>query len=1386
MALPSSEAIAASLNKGAAPQQKTAAVPSTAHILSAIPGMAPADLSQKPLMNQTFGDKSIADYPTNTKPIFSNTMQLHDNFGVPVSPELQNKIVNAHAVLHMQSTPTAFANTPQRRLDAPTFGTNKYSDDTDQAALLMEGLDRISGAIPYALSGGNPFNGKPLVKGGGDYPRGISEQASNLAEEAFGTSGKILEPGKGFKGKISPTGVKGAGLVIGALGDPLNLIGGGEAANITKLIRGAEDAEHVGTILREAGLAHDIADQYKTILFDSRTDAKAMHEALAAAEQLHNSTRMSSLIEEKAKIAAEKLRAHAAPPPVPESVKTLALERAKQLGQEVPEEVHAETPKPKTAEEAATRYWDEAIAPKIEKGEPVVLAGDDMKAHFGKDYDTARSDLYAKANYKNVQRAIKEVPGDFALLGGGPGSGKTELLTKSLLAKGFKGVLYDTTLSNFAGSKRIIEEARAAGKKIHINGIITDLERALDFTKSRALEEGREVSDEAFKRGHQGFPETLKRLLEEGVVSPDEVQLYDMRFVKGKDEARKMVKMGISAQNPLDLLNKAQYSDEHISQLFKDYATRTEQKGTELRRTQGANEGTGRSGDLHRPPSENRADLGNGSGRVERMDAGAEARLGEGAGSQGVRSAERIAQQEEAANAASKEAMPKTEPLPKEEVPTPSGAIEQVVAGKEGKSWADTIRAFFSRAPQKAKVHLFDYIRTPEYVLQKVGLGHIAEKLHDAQDSARVTLKKEITRIEGWMKQVNNDPNASRLIFQYLDGQEKDVVRDMTFEEHEVAKEIRGYLKDWADRLHLPEDNQISHYITHIFERQVGERFESPFADPELAALMKDKVAGSVYDPFLQKRLGGKEYVEDVWRALDAYVKRGVRKEAMDPVLEQMVQDAKNLDDLTYNYVTKLSHRINMRPTGLEHLMDSFITQTRVGHIFTDRPTAFLSKKIRQIFYRGTLGLNFSAAIRNLTQGVNTYAKLGEKYTVVGYTKLIERMAKNDLSELVDEGILDDNFIQDRIVGVNKKMMQKVDAALFAPFQFAEKINRGAAYFGAKAKMLSKGATEAEAIKYAKQIVRETQFSFGAVDTPVVLNDDFVKTLMQLQTYNIKQMEFLGRMASSKDFAGMVRWTGGSIAMLYSLGYVIGMTKDQLLPTIGFGGAPVTSLLNAGKETLSSDAQTHAQGIADLERSGSTLFPAGAQARKTYLGAQALMQGRSATPTGKTRFAVDRSDAPQALLFGPSALPQAQEYYKSIGATPPNDDLQKRIKAQNTARNQQKQDAEDQYQHLKDLRASQGSEAALAEWKRIAKEDPELSKAIKQVGDAEAQGLTKDDRRVMQLGVTNGARAQYVYDQLQKLDTKEAKQELWKEYAKKKIITSEVSTQVEKLFAGGQ
>lgn len=584
-----------------------------------------------------------------------------------------------------------------------------------------------------------------------------------------------------------------------------------------------------------------------------------------------------------------------------------------------------------------------------------------------------------------------------------------------------------------------------------------------------------------------------------------------------------------------------------------------------------------------------------------------------------------------------------------EEYLSRAGREEDVRALRDAASLKRIVEDY--QTPVEKKINLLDYIRTPEKVLTKIGLGPEAKYLRNRYEGYLKELPVNIDRITEWTKEVPASSNVR--LFQYLDGK----AIDLNPTEKKVAEEIKTYLSDWADRLGLPADKRVANYITHLFDDQL---IRKEF-DENLAKIIRDKIPGEVYDPFLEKRLGALGYKEDTWAALDAYTKRATRKFYMDPALARISDKAQSFEDSQWSYVKRYLDGVNMRPMEIENLIDNGVKQI-FGYRGGQRPFTKYSQKFRQMTYRGLLGLNVGSAVRNLTQGVNTYAELGEKYTAKGYIDLMRHGTK----ELQEVGVLNDDFIQDRTISAVKSTLQKIDKGLFAMFEAVEKINRGSAYYGAKARALAQGKDELTAVEEAKELVRKTQFSLGKIDTPVALQSDLVKTLLQFQSFTLKQAEFLSGKVAKKEWAGLIRYMVGSLAILATLGKLYGMKWQDIIPVPLFNsgsnpGLSTPPTFQPVKDTVfplysrkdkNGNPLTAKSYFQQLGADLVPFIPAGAQVKKTLQGVGAVVRGKVKSASGKsTLFKVpqDKQTLVRAALFGKSNLPAARAYYSKLG-----------------------------------------------------------------------------------------------------------------------------------------
>lgn len=669
-----------------------------------------------------------------------------------------------------------------------------------------------------------------------------------------------------------------------------------------------------------------------------------------------------------------------------------------------------------------------------------------------------------------------------------------------------------------------------------------------------------------------------------------------------------------------------------------------------------------------------------------------------------------------------------------------SPRIEQTVKETVGQE-------FNPQTPVSKKINILDYVRTPDRVLQKIGLGEEAKTLRRQYERYLDELPQELQKIEAWSKRVGQESNER--IFRQLDGE--NIL--LTKQEQEVASEIRTYLKVWAQKLNLPKEKRITNYITRLYEKGA---IEQDFPE-DIAKLINGKIPKDVYNPFTQRRVSARlDYKRDTWGALEAYVKRGTRQYNLQPALEAIERRSPNLELSQVKYITNLTERINMRPTEIDTLIDNAVKSSPIGYRLGQRPVTSTTRALRQQVFRGTIGLNVSTALRNLTQVANTYAKLGEKFTAHGYIQLAKKWNSGELERV---GVLRDSFLQDKRLPAIKKMIDYVDKGLFYLFERAEKINRGSAYFGAKAKALSEGMSESQAIEYAKKIVRDTQFQFGSIDTPVALQSDIAKTLTQFMSYPVKQSEFLAEMVKKKEWAGLIRWLGSTLVMGKVLKDSFGLSLDiipfQSIITgeTRLGDVPLVKTGRLIGQYAFGDEQSKAEAARELPKNLRTFIPGGVQLGKSAEGLQSYMQGASLTPTGRERFKIEQTtpNLLKSVLFGQYSVPEGQVYVQNLG----------------------KSKSEVLYEQLKRLPPDE----AAVRVNQIKNTNPTMYRELISYIKDQRMNLSKQEKDFRGLPIKDGSRAKAIIRQLNGKSPDE-KAALWKRYVQLGIITDDVAKQL--------
>jgi hypothetical protein len=567
--------------------------------------------------------------------------------------------------------------------------------------------------------------------------------------------------------------------------------------------------------------------------------------------------------------------------------------------------------------------------------------------------------------------------------------------------------------------------------------------------------------------------------------------------------------------------------------------------------------------------------------------------------------------------------------------------------------------------PQEQKVHIIDRIfRTPRRVFAKMGLIEPFIKVKKAIERYQMEMPQNLARVQGWKKRMDAiSPDTNQRVFKALDGQKV----ELTEQEAVLRDEIKAEFEYWADRLKIPKDMRITNYITHLFK--TGVKGEIP---EEIAFLINDKIPKSVYNQFLLERMGAQGYKEDAIGALDAYIRKATRKVHMDPALkamEKVTAHGQITDQSQLRYITNFMHRLNMRPSDLDIAVDNFIKST-IGYRLGTNPTARISLTLRRMLSRSKIGGSIVSFAKNLTQGVNTFTELGPTYTAIGYKDFATRGTK----ELNDNGVLLNPIIDESTEnGMKKRAIEKVDKLLFLNMTASEAVNRGAAYFGGKAKFLAGKITPKEyklafgkdmkegykpnlrdAVAYGKYAAEKTQFVFGDADTPIGMSSNTAKLAFQFQTFAVKQVEFGVEMINDREWAKLLRYMFSTMMLFGLVGKAFGMSWED-----GFNfklGAPpawkfVKDLWDAAWGNPDSYGKIPSA-EKRLSNAGKSLFtnviPGGAQIKRSYEGYQAVKAGYSESAAGNYQYQIQKTPENyiRGTLFGKQNLEEAKKYEK--------------------------------------------------------------------------------------------------------------------------------------------
>jgi hypothetical protein len=306
------------------------------------------------------------------------------------------------------------------------------------------------------------------------------------------------------------------------------------------------------------------------------------------------------------------------------------------------------------------------------------------------------------------------------------------------------------------------------------------------------------------------------------------------------------------------------------------------------------------------------------------------------------------------------------------------------------------------------------------------------------------------------------------------------------------------------------------------------------------------------------QRHGANGFEQDMRWALSHYFNSAARYHAMETefkpqaisLFERLFGDFDKKHTGLAKYVQDYISDINGNPSELEQTINEFLNQSAVwrklvASRYGDRAALRAVNSITRTMSYLCLGfLNTSSALLNFSQTINAAAYLGNaKYAPMIVAKGMKRKySPQELRVLVETNVgndigLDSGSGYDKMRSAGGLLNAIGDKGMIL-FKKSEQACRFGTTLVAYNKARAEGKSHDEAIAYAKEINRKSNFDYSVTDAPNIFRRGSVisQVALQFKKYGIKEMEVVADMfptstkstkAQKAIFWGMYLLTAG-------------------------------------------------------------------------------------------------------------------------------------------------------------------------------------------------------------------------------------------------------------------
>jgi len=667
-------------------------------------------------------------------------------------------------------------------------------------------------------------------------------------------------------------------------------------------------------------------------------------------------------------------------------------------------------------------------------------------------------------------------------------------------------------------------------------------------------------------------------------------------------------------------------------------------------------------------------------------------------------------------------------------------------------------------------------------------------ELNTLVDAARKSRKR------GFMDKV---VPTDQMIFDYLENtadSKLEFAKRMTPQELKAAKFIeekyataRDYLINQGTLKKYRTD-----YITHVrrgfleawresgkfrfsgLKKAIQEMFDVYKQDEAYFNIMNQKTGEVLplekFFQFSMKRSGNLVPTKNVAQAVEKYFQTFEKKVALDSMIPKidiyahaltptkMTPRGLEFDDSIKRFVkewlnTKKGRVVNeiVKPGGkLDWLIRSGISLTRILDLGLNIPVG--------------LGSNFGAQ-------VSTFVPLGPKKYALGVARSLSNTGKEIAKKY--EAVVGETFMKS-MADTSKGLGDKMSEGLFGLFSVADRQARVQYLLGSMtpqeyaAKEISAkrlADIRLEQGRYLSQTGDESIIGKTAIGKAYTQYKSWAIPILQTTQSNVRKVATMlkGKQnpIGTKEFNELFRTTviTGTIGLLLYGAYAnLRDEKDRnFLENLAYKSMNDAMSLIGGLDPKTwATVPRLLQFISDFGTSLSNVIAS-------------LATGERTKEEGRVKGAKELVQ---------SVTPSLARQIKSL--TPEKDSaLHELVKSQSAEKAATRDLAEEKWNELKEL-AKTDKQAANDMFTALEAADPDFADKVYEIGADEKKGLTETDRLIKSLGVENGNRARYIYEEVMKLETKEEKNAFVGNLDEKGIITDKVYTQLRDMIKEGK